>query len=144
SDADAHQAWLRLDSDWSERLSSTTWLHSTSFSSERREDVADVAEVIGAVDDRRELDALALKQNWQYSVDDMQLVRFGFEVEQREAEYLYSGVADRRGLLATLVENPSLLRVAQLAPTGDSYATYFEDRLRLGERVVTDLGLRWD
>jgi outer membrane receptor protein involved in Fe transport len=144
SNTDAHQAWLRLDSDWSERLSSATWLHSTRFSSERREDVADVAEVIGRVDDRRELDATAVKQSWQYSLGDMQLARFGFEVERREAEYRYSGVADRRGLLATLVANPSLLRVAQLAPTGDSYAAYFEDRLQLGKRVVTDLGVRWD
>ena len=144
SDADAHQAWLKLDSDWSQRLSSTTWLHSTSFSSERREDVADLAEVIGTVDDLRELDAVAVKQNWQYSVGEMQLARFGFEVEQREAEYRYSGAANRRGILATLVEDPSLLRVAQLAPTGDSYAAYFEDRLRLGEYVVTDLGVRWD
>lgn len=144
SDADAHQAWLKLESDWSERLSSTTWLHSTRFGSERREDVADVAEVVGAVDDLRDLDARAVKQNWQYSVGEMQLARFGFEVEQREAEYRYSGVADRRGLLATVIEDPSLLRVVQLAPTGDSYAAYFEDRLQLGERVVTDLGVRWD
>jgi outer membrane receptor protein involved in Fe transport len=144
SDADAHQAWLRVDSNWSERLSSTSWLHSTSFSSNRREDVVDVPEVIGSADDRRHLDATAVKQNWQYSPGDRQLARFGFEVERREAEYRYSGVADRRGLLATLVEDPLLLRSIQLAPTGDSYAVYFEDRLRLGERVVTDLGVRWD
>jgi hypothetical protein len=31
-----------------------------------------------------------------------------------------------------------------LAPQGDSYGAYFEDRLRLGERVVADLGVRWD
>jgi outer membrane receptor protein involved in Fe transport len=144
SDADAHQAWLRLDSDWNERLSSTTWVHSTSFGSERREDVADVAEIIGTVDDLRELDAVAVKQNWRLSLGERQLARFGFEAERRDAEYRYSGAADRRGLLATLVEDPTLLRAVQLAPKGDSYAAYFEDRLRLGERVVTDLGLRWD
>jgi outer membrane receptor protein involved in Fe transport len=144
SDTTVHQAWLKLDSDWTERLSSTTWLHSTSFSSERNEDVADVAEVIGSVDDRRELDATAVKQNWQYSPGDKQLARFGFEVERREAEYRYLGVADRRGILATLVQDPSLVRAIQVAPTGNSYAAYFEDRLRLGGRVVTDLGVRWD
>jgi hypothetical protein len=74
----------------------------------------------------------------------MQLARFGFEVERREAEYRYAGVADRRGILATLVADPSLVRDIQLAPTGNSYAAYFEDRLRLGRRVVTDLGVRWD
>ena len=144
SDTNVHQAWLKLDSDWTERLSSTTWLHSTSFSSERMEDVADVPEVIGTVDDRRKLDATAIKQNWQYSPGDKQLARFGFEVERREAEYRYLSVADRRGILATLVQDPSLSRAIQLAPTGNSYAAYFEDTLRLGKRVVTDLGVRWD
>jgi hypothetical protein len=144
SDTSAHQAWLRLDSAWSEKLSSSTWLHATSFRSERREDVDDLAEVVGTVDDRRELEASAVKQSWQYAASDRQLARFGFEVEQREAGYRYSSAAHRRGLLATLVEDPLLGRDAQLAPRGDSYAAYFEDRLRLGERVVADLGMRWD
>ena len=144
SDTDAHQAWLKLESAWTERLSSSTWLHSTRFRSERREDVADLAEVVGTIDDRRHLDALAVKQSWQYAVGDRQLARFGFEVEQREADYRYTSAAHRRGLLATLVEDPDLERNIALAPEGDSYAAYFEDRLRLGDRVVADLGLRWD
>jgi len=144
SETDTHQAWLKLDSDWSERLSSTTWIHATRFDSERREDVADLSELIGHVDDLRDLDAKAVKQNWQYASGDRQLLRFGLEVEQREAEYRYSSVANRLGLLATLVDDPLLSRDIELAPDGDSYALYFEDRLRLGERVVADLGVRWD
>jgi hypothetical protein len=42
------------------------------------------------------------------------------------------------------VDEPALARDVALAPRGDSYAAYFEDRLRLGERVVADLGVRWD
>jgi outer membrane cobalamin receptor len=144
SDTDARQSWLKLDSAWTERLSSSTWLHSTKFRSDRREDVADLAELVGTVDDHRTLDASALKQSWQYSVGDRQLARFGFEVEQREGEYRYSSVGYRRGLLATLVSDPLLSRDVVLAPEGESYAAYFEDRLRIGERVVADLGLRWD
>jgi outer membrane cobalamin receptor len=144
SDTDTRQTWLKLESEWTERLLSATWVHSTSFESERREDVVDLAEVVGTVDDRRDLDAVAVKQNWQYAAGDRQLARFGFEVEQREAEYRYTSAAHRRGLLATLVDDPSLSRNVALAPQGDSYAAYFEDRLRLGERVVADLGIRWD
>jgi hypothetical protein len=144
SDTDAVQAWLRLESDWTERLSSSTWLHSTTFESERREDVADVAELVGRVDDRRQLDALAVKQDWQYAAGDRQLFRFGFEVEGRDARYRYASAAARIGLLATLVDEPSLSRDIELAPRGDSYALYFEDRLRLGGRLIADLGLRWD
>jgi hypothetical protein len=144
SDTNVHQAWLKLDSEWSERFSSSTWLYTTSFRSERFEDVADLAELVGTVDDRRRLRAAAVKQHWQFAPSDWQLVHFGFEAEHREAEYQYSSAAERLGLLATLVDEPTLSRGIALAPSGDSYAAYFEDRLRLGERVIADLGLRWD
>jgi hypothetical protein len=143
SDTDVHQAWLKLESAWTPRLSSSTWLHSTSFESRRREDVADL-ELVGTVDDRRELDAFGVKQSFEYAAGERQLARFGFEAERREGRYRYVSAAERRGLLATLVVDPSLVRDLALAPEGDSYGAYFEDRLRLGERVVADLGLRWD
>jgi len=144
SDTSTRQTWLKLESAWTDRLSSTTWLHSTSFDSERHEDVADLAELVGAVDDQRELEAYGAQQRWQYAVSERQLARFGFEFEQREAAYRYSSAANRRGLLATLVDDPSLSRDISVAPRGDSYAAYLEDRLRLGERIVADLGMRWD
>jgi hypothetical protein len=144
TDTDVHQAWLKLESAWTTRLSSSTWLHSTSFESRRREDVADLGELVGTVDDRRELDAFGVKQAFEYAAGERQLARFGFEAERREGRYRYASAGERRGLLATLVAEPSLVRDIALAPEGDSYGAYFEDRLRLGERVVADLGLRWD
>jgi hypothetical protein len=144
SDTDVQQAWLKLESAWTARLSSSTWLHMTSFESQRREDVADLAELVGTVEDRRELDARGVKQSFEYAAGERQLARFGFEIEQRESRYRYASAAERRGLLATLVPEPSLVRDIALAPEGDSYGAYFEDRLRLGERVVADIGVRWD
>ena len=144
SDTSAQQAWLKLESDWTERLSSSTWLHATSLESQRHEDVADLAELIGTVDDRRALDAVALKQDWQYAGGERQVLSFGYELERRDAEYRYSSAAQRRGLLATLVDEPALARDIELAPRGDSYALYFEDRLQLSGRVVADVGVRWD
>ena len=57
SDTNSRQAWLKLDSDWTDALSSSTWLHATEFESTRRETVNDLDEIVGSVDDRRELDA---------------------------------------------------------------------------------------
>lgn len=144
ADTNTRQTWLKLDSTWTDALSSSTWLHATSFSSQRREDVANLAEVVGVVDDGRELEAAAVQQRWQYELSERQIARFGFEYERREGEYRYVSAANRRGLLATLVDDPSLSRNITLAPRGQSYAAYFEDRLRLGARVVADLGFRWD
>jgi outer membrane receptor protein involved in Fe transport len=144
SDTDSRQAWLELDSEWGERLSSSTWLATTDFRSRRREDVADPAELIGFVDDDRELASIAVRQRWRYEPNDRQLARFGFEAERFDAEYRYSSAANRLGLLATLDGPDTLLRNLAMAPDGASYALYFEDRLRVTERVIADLGLRWD
>ena len=144
SDTEARQAWVKLDSDWSELLSSSTWVYTTNVDSERDEDVADLTELLGTVNDRRALQAAAVKQNWRWAPSDRQLAHFGFEAEHREGEYRYTSAAQRTGLFATLVDEPMLSRDITLAPAGDSYAAYFEDRVRLGERVVADLGVRWD
>jgi hypothetical protein len=144
SDTNSQQAWLKLDSTWSDTLSSVTWLHGTTFASSRREDVADLDELVGSVDDTRELTVRGLKQTWRYQPSDRQLWSAGIEVEQRDAEYRYSSAADRRGLLATLGGAAPPLRTLTLAPSGDSYGVFVEDRVRLTDRLVADLGLRWD
>jgi hypothetical protein len=99
---------------------------------------------VGTVDDRRMLDAVAAKQRWRYAPTDRQLLRFGFEAERREAEYSYASAADRRGLLATLGGPALVARAEALAADGDSYALHVEDRVRLSDRFIADLGLRWD
>jgi outer membrane receptor protein involved in Fe transport len=144
SDASSRQVWLKVESSWSDRLLSTTWLHATSFASWRREDVADLDEIVGNVDDQRALDALGLKQVWRYQPSDRQLWSVGFEAEQRDADYRYASVADRRGLLATLGGTAPPHRTLEFAPSGDSIGFHAEDRVRLTDRLVVDLGLRWD
>lgn len=144
SDTDSRQTWLKLESEWTEALSSSTWLSTTAFKSRRREDVADPAELIGFVDDDRELTSIAVRQRWRYEPNDRQLARFGFETERFEAEYRYSSAATRLGLLATLDGPDTLARNLAMAPEGASYALYFEDRVRVTNRVIADLGLRWD
>jgi outer membrane receptor protein involved in Fe transport len=144
SDTSSRQAWLKLDSHWTDVLSSTTWVHGTAFESLRRESVADLDEIVGNVTDRREHDVAGLKQSWRFAQSDRQLWTFGAELEQRDASYRYASVADRHGLLATLGGTTRTARAEALEPGGDSYGVYVEDRLRLSERLVTDLGLRWD
>jgi outer membrane receptor protein involved in Fe transport len=87
---------------------------------------------------------VGLKQNWRYHAGERQLVSAGFEVEDADASYIYSSVVERRGLLATLGGTALPLRAATLAPSGDSHSVFVEDRVRFTERLVAELGLRWD
>ncbi|HJR70096.1 MAG TPA: TonB-dependent receptor, partial [Gammaproteobacteria bacterium] len=144
SDTNSRQTWLRLDSAWSDTLSSVTWLHGTTFTSSRHEDVADLDELVGSVDDARDLTVFGLKQTWRYQPSDRQLWSAGVEVAQRDAEYRYSSAGDRRGLLATLGGPAPSLPALVLAPSGESYGVFVENRARFTDRLVADLGLRWD
>ena len=143
-DTDSRQAWLKLDSVWTDRLSSSTWLQTTELTSRRRETVADLDEIVGRVDDARGLDSIGVKQAWQYEPSERQLLSFGIEAEASDAEYQYASVADRRGLLATLGGTAPPSRAIALAPSGDSYGLFVEDRVRFTDRLIADLGLRWD
>ncbi|HUQ51826.1 MAG TPA: TonB-dependent receptor [Gammaproteobacteria bacterium] len=144
SDTNSRQSWLKLDSQWTDALSSSTWLYGTTFESSRREDVADLAEIVGNVDDHRELEVVGLKQAWQFEPSMRQLWTFGAEVEEREARFRYASAADRRGLLATLGNRAPPLRMTALSPSGNSYGWYVEDRVRVTDRLIADLGVRWD
>lgn len=141
---DSRQSWLKVDSAWTDALSSSTWVHATKFASWRRESVADLDEIVGSADDRRAVDSVGLKQAWQYLPSERQLLSFGVEAERRDAEYRYSSLADRRGLLATLGGTAPAARALTLEPSGESYGVYVEDRVRITERLIADLGLRWD
>ncbi len=144
SDTNSRQSWLKLDSEWTDEWSSSTWLYTTEFESSRHEVVDDLDEIVGRVDDRRELDAAGVKQSWQFEPSLRQLWTFGAEVEEREGRYAYSSLADRRGLLATLGGTAPPVRTLAVAASGDSYGAYVEDRVRITERLIADFGLRWD
>ena len=100
---------------------------------------------MGSIDDARELDSVGVKQAWQYEPSERQLLSFGIEAETSDADYAYTSVADRRGLLATLggTAPPSRAggRSRQAATVTDCFV---EDRVRFTDRLIADLGLRWD
>jgi outer membrane receptor protein involved in Fe transport len=144
SDTNSRQLWLRLESQWNAKLSSSMSAYTTQFDSWRRESVADLDEIVGSVDDQRAFDTKAIKQVWRYDRSDRQQLSFGLEAERREAAFRYASSAVRRGLLATLGGTAPPSRSLTLEPAGESYGVYVEDRVRITDRVIADLGLRWD
>jgi outer membrane receptor protein involved in Fe transport len=143
SETDSTQVWLKLDSDWSAALGSRTLVYSTRFSAERNGRVDDLTELVGTVDDDRYLHSAGLKQDWHWDGSGRQLWTWGFEAEQVNGSYRYTSLGQQLGVLATLAPLPAARSYA-LNPGGESYAAYVSDRIRFTDRLVADLGVRWD
>ena len=144
SDTDNNQVWLKLDSDWSEALSSRSLVYSTRFEAERHGVVDEIDEMVGFADDRRTLNASGLKQDWRWEHSNGQLLTWGFAAEQLDGRYDYASAVDLRGVLATLESEPVRQRSHTLTPHGESYDAYVSDRVRVTDRLIAELGLRWD
>ncbi|HEX5048058.1 MAG TPA: TonB-dependent receptor [Gammaproteobacteria bacterium] len=143
SETDVSQTWVKLDSDWSAALHSRTLVYATHFSAERDGNVNDLSELVGAVDDDRHLHSAGLKQDWRWDGSGRQLLTWGFEAEQLDGSYRYASVGRQLGVLATL-GTLEPVRSSSLNPGGESYAAYLSDRVRLTDRLIADLGVRWD
>jgi hypothetical protein len=144
TDTSTRQLWLTLDSEWRAGLSSRTFLYQTNFHTDRYGDVADAKEMVGVANDRRSLDESGVKQDWRWDASSRHLATFGFEVKSGDARYAYASSVHWLGVLATLEPSPSRSFSAAPAPSGDTYAAYASDRWRITDRLIADLGLRWD
>jgi hypothetical protein len=142
-EVDSQQFWLSFDSDWTASLSSRLWLFSTKFDSLRRETVSD-AELDATVVDWREQDSVGLKQEWRLELADRQLLAFGVDAERFDAHFDYASTAAWRGVLASIAPAMPAQRAFELLPAAHKYSAFVSDRVRFTERVVAELGLRWD
>lgn len=144
SDTDNNQLWLKVDSEWTPDLSSRSLVYSTDFTASRVGAVADVDEIVGFANDVRDFEARGVKQDWEWDASERQLLTWGFESEQLDGHYAYASAVDLRGVLATLEPQPARSRTQALAPGGESYGLYLSDRVRLSDRAIAELGVRWD
>lgn len=139
----SHHLWLNLRTGWSDRLFSQTVLASGGQKRHRQGRVADVVEGTYDVDDRRDFEFLALKQDWTLAATARHYLKWGVELRQQAAEYDYrsrSVAIDPTGGSPPEVEEVGV----QLAPAGESVGAYAADRIRIGDRLVAEVGLRWD
>ena len=137
--------WLKAESQWNDRLESSTILSATSIDN-RRSGVADEPGVIeGFVEDESEFRSLALKQDWIYDLSDRWLLRTGFEIKRLEAEYSYSASLQIAPPFDAILDNRATeMRTIDVSPRGSQYAGYTEIRWRPVDSLTLDLGLRWD
>ncbi|NQV86465.1 MAG: TonB-dependent receptor, partial [Woeseiaceae bacterium] len=145
SDTRNAQIWLRLDSRWSDSLSSTTVLSSVDYSNRRTGFANDMEKMVAAVQDDREVRQIGLRQDWLWNPSEAHWTQWGISAVAGEAEYDYVGAAQYFGVQALYENQPSEVSRALAAnPKGGSYAIYVSDRWRLTDKSIVEWGLRWD
>ncbi len=139
------QFWLRLDSRWSEALSSTTVLSSVNYSNRRNGNANDLEKMVATVKDDRDVQLFSFRQDWLLNASDVHWTQWGISATAGEASYSYSGAAEYFGVQALYESQPlSIDRSVVARPKGGSYAVYVSDRWQLTEKSIVEWGLRWD
>lgn len=137
--------WLKVDSDWSENLQSSTILSATRIDNARngRTDLPNT--IFGVLDESREFRIAELKQDWQYSISDKWMLSAGFDVRRLEADYKHEASLAIFPPFDQILDNqPLVVRSIETSPSGEQYAVYFESRWRPSKKLFVDVGVRWD
>ncbi len=137
------QFWLRLDSNWSSELASTTVLSYVGYSNRRDGQSDDLEKMIAVVQDYRTVNQVGLRQDWVLSASPRHYTQWGIHALYNEADYFYNGSAEYFGLHESYGP-PDIDRTLTASPEGGSYAIYVSDRWSLSDRAVLEWGLRWD
>ncbi len=145
SDTSNAQFWLRLDSNWSSTLHSSTVLSMLDYRNDRDGFANDPEKMFATVQDVRDVRQFAIRQDWMWSPSPRHRTQWGIHVAYSEADYSYAGSAQYFGLAALYENQPSdVTRSLFASPGGGSYALYVSDRWRIAERAMLEWGLRWD
>lgn len=145
SDTLNRYAWVQIENHWSDRLFSQTVLSTTAFSNDREAVIADPEQLVGEVQDEREVKVHGLRQDWSLLLSDAHLLEWGWEFRAEDAAYRY--LADARYFDDYLVFPGVPERVRRdiaASPNGRAWSVYLSDRWQLTPDLVAQAGLRWD
>ncbi|MFQ5526204.1 MAG: TonB-dependent receptor domain-containing protein [Thermoanaerobaculia bacterium] len=102
-------------------------------------------EVQWTVFDRRDLEVLSLRQNWNFQAGNNHYMKWGFELRDFDVQFDYRSEYDFESPIALLRSNGpegSILFQKRFEESHDSL--YFSDRIDLGKAATLELGLRFD
>lgn len=146
ADADYRNSyvWATLEHEFSPAMQVRAIVSYTDVASERTGEVIEPGSRVGTVDDERHYDVLGLKldgtwhrPNWVH--------QFGLEYRSLDATYDYaSEVRFEAGYPWPDSPPQVIVRAEDPEPSGEHVAAYWSSRVRIGERVAAELGLRWD
>jgi hypothetical protein len=137
--------WLKMETDWTDNISSTTIVSATDIANGRNGATNIPNTVAGVVTDSRDFSSFGIKQDWMITASENWTFRAGVELKLLDAEYDYDSILTIASPFDQILENqPLLQRSISTKPEGEQYAGYIEARWRLKENIILDMGLRFD
>jgi hypothetical protein len=107
-------------------------------------DLYDPDERVDVYDDR-ELDLYGIRSDWQHELSQRQYLRWGFELRSYDARYDY----ENDSIIEDPIDDPRFEPGTRNSSfhddyIGEWYSGYVSDRIRIGNRFTTELGVRYD
>jgi outer membrane receptor protein involved in Fe transport len=137
--------WLKWGADWSERLRSETVISISQISNRRVGTLMLPGIVSGSLDETRDFDAIAFKQDWTVIPSDNWMFSFGVGGKDQDAIYHFESNKVVTPPFDEILDNvPVESRYFDTDPEGAQYSAYVEARLALRPNLIFDAGLRWD
>jgi len=95
--------------------------------------------------DLREMDLYGIRSDWQHELSSRNYLRWGFELRSYDAAYDYLNDSQIDDPIDDPRFEPGTRNYSfEGTYTGEWYSLYASDRIRLGDRFTTELGLRFD
>ncbi|HKO55444.1 MAG TPA: TonB-dependent receptor [Thermoanaerobaculia bacterium] len=110
----------------------------------RREGSYDSLNQEGEVHDRRSFSFLTWKSDASYDLTARNVIKAGLEARRVSADYEYRGRSFAVNQIVNDGRPISLSRAGSASPRGHDFAVYAADRLRIGERLIAEAGVRVD
>jgi len=137
--------WLKWGADWSERLRSETIVSFSQISNQRVGTLTLPDIVSGWLDESKEFDAFAFKQDWTFTPSRGWMLSFGIDGKHQDANYHFESSKIVSAPFDEILDNvPIETRLFDVAPEGDQFSVYLEARWQIRPDLVVDAGLRWD
>jgi outer membrane receptor protein involved in Fe transport len=138
--------WLRLDYEPGPDLHGRVLVARSELDSDRTGSVDQPGIASGELADRRGFAIESVQTDWSVARTDALAFAFGAEWRHMDGHYDYRDHAEYDLLFATpgAQQEPSRDRIVSVAPSGNQLGAYTSVRAQPVERLVVDLGLRWD
>ena len=97
------------------------------------------------LDDEREFDVVALRQDWSADLADRHFLKWGVEARQFSADYVYfNSLEDNDAIDDPRFPPLSGVTLFEDRFSGEQYSLYAADRMRIGNRLTAEIGARYD